>query len=1210
MRVARSGGGNPSLTLSPVRDPPSGAAGMAPVRPMSARPARPGTPNVGGVLRPSSANAAAKGGALAKKKGAAGGVVSEDRYLTLEEEHRTLKRQLLEKDAKHKQLQTRLVRAEEAAKKAMLKAGAGKGGLSVAKQFDYEAENAELGNKLREAQRKIEAQHERVLHFKKQARDYKDKLQDALRLARAHRGARSGPGGGMGRRSQMIAVPAPTGPSADEAATAPVPGSASSDPEALSGEHVDLASAEAAKQFMALRNELEALREQNADLTMQLEDKGTAGAAEAEPADAHLPELERLRAEAVQLRRELGDARAAAAEATPLIEPRIVSGDAQLAAEVKSAWDKVSRLQARYDAAHGNLDQIKANHERVLDTLDETNRKLAVERKRSLELESKMRRLEVEAAGADDFKLMLEEARAEIVILSKENTQLLNSAMQAPTKAVEEARGLRARIAEQEKERADREIGYAKARMAAVEGRSAAPDAANLEIFKLQAELTVAQERIKMLENGATEAEKITAQLQKTSASPAKPSVSASPPPPPRPAAPELAPELYAAMGLPSDVPTLQAELVATRQEVTHLQGELAKARKMLVVQEEIAEEYRAEAEAAGAVVKGTAGGDKLIAADREIAKLRERCRKLEAQLVGAASDSTRTVRAGEDAVDEAAAPASAANDAQVLASCSAEETVMELALRYCELRPSSTVGARTSTFLTVDFYEHETQATAVQAGLSPEFNATLHYVCAADEFLARYMVEKQLVVELQRAAGQDFSRLGVAVVNMRQALRASAYGERAAGGAADITDANGVLIGQLHYSARLLRSLPEAAVAAAEARVADLILSGAEAAPGASAAGALVPAATAPTSAVRVIVERCVRLRPRPGAAGGEAAMRPYVSYTLPGVRRHDTALQRGADPLYNDARAVPTTREGAEAERLARGHLEVQVFDDAAPEDDLEAGVVGLCEVPLKDFVASGLPLSGAFPLRDRFGAPTGHVVLHVVWQDARSGEAVPALLRKQSGWGISPGGEGGALAAAEEAVAAVTAAAAAATAAPPALPAPPAQSNLPAGLPDPAVHVIMSVHRVSLGQAALAKLRDRRVFVLFEFLADYCDLSDQRTPSAEAAAEIAFDFTRAFNVDPAAHPEAAAALARMVRGVGSEAAISFSLVSESGAAGTQELAEVAYGEVSLAELAASGGDYVERELTLLGAEGERLGTASLTLIAYRALGAVTAQ
>ena len=122
---------------------------------------------------------------------------------------------------------------------------------------------------------------------------------------------------------------------------------------------------------------------------------------------------------------------------------------------------------------------------------------------------------------------------------------------------------------------------------------------------------------------------------------------------------------------------------------------------------------------------------------------------------------------------------------------------------------------------------------------------------------------------------------------------------------------------------------------------------------------------------------------------------MRPYVSYTLPGVRRHDTALQRGADPLYNDARAVPTTREGAEAERLARGHLEVQVFDDAAPEDDLEAGVVGLCEVPLKDFVASGLPLSGAFPLRDRFGAPTGHVVLQALpWPQMSRYNNLPVL------------------------------------------------------------------------------------------------------------------------------------------------------------------------------------------------------------------------
>ena len=45
-------------------------------------------------------------------------------------------------------------------------------------------------------QRKIDAQHERVLHFKNVAKDYKAKLADAMRLAKSHRAGRGTIGGG------------------------------------------------------------------------------------------------------------------------------------------------------------------------------------------------------------------------------------------------------------------------------------------------------------------------------------------------------------------------------------------------------------------------------------------------------------------------------------------------------------------------------------------------------------------------------------------------------------------------------------------------------------------------------------------------------------------------------------------------------------------------------------------------------------------------------------------------------------------------------------------------------------------------------------------------------------------------------------------------------------------------------------------------------
>ena len=50
------------------------------------------------------------------------------------------------------------------------------------------------------------------------------------------------------------------------------------------------------------------------------------------------------------------------------------------------------------------------------------------------------------------------------------------------------------------------------------------------------------------------------------------------------------------------------------------------------------------------------------------------------------------------------------------------------------------------------------------------------------------------------------------------------------------------------------------------------------------------------------------------------------------PGVRRHDTSLQKGADPVFDDARAIPMAREGADADRLNT------VFISVDPERDTQ--------------------------------------------------------------------------------------------------------------------------------------------------------------------------------------------------------------------------------------------------------------------------------
>jgi hypothetical protein len=119
-----------------------------------------------------------------------------------------------------------------------------------------------------------------------------------------------------------------------------------------------------------------------------------------------LEELRRVRGEGekvAQLRRELADARAAAAMVADATKSAaLYSGaamgrrtvawgntagamrssqggaleGANLSAELRAAWERVTSLQKRYDAAAEALASINSNHERALQQLEETHRQL------------------------------------------------------------------------------------------------------------------------------------------------------------------------------------------------------------------------------------------------------------------------------------------------------------------------------------------------------------------------------------------------------------------------------------------------------------------------------------------------------------------------------------------------------------------------------------------------------------------------------------------------------------------------------------------------------------------------------------------------------------------------------------------------------------------------------------------------------------------
>ena len=78
-------------------------------------------------------------------------------------------------------------------------------------------------------------------------------------------------------------------------------------------------------------------------------------------------------------------------------------------------------------------------------------------------------------------------------------------------------------------------------------------------------------------------------------------------------------------------------------------------------------------------------------------------------------------------------------------------ENLFELHLHSAELaRTALGADLDPSTFLSVDFFEHETQATSIFAGTEPMYDLTLQFVVRTDAFFLEYLDTSLLRIEVR----------------------------------------------------------------------------------------------------------------------------------------------------------------------------------------------------------------------------------------------------------------------------------------------------------------------------------------------------------------------------------------------------------------------------------------------------------------------------
>ncbi|QDZ23034.1 hypothetical protein A3770_09p55520 [Chloropicon primus] len=607
--------------------------------------------------------------------------------------------------------------------------------------------------------------------------------------------------------------------------------------------------------------------------------------------------------------------------------------------EIAVARRQIDRLENRYGDSQRMVEDMKAAQKRLVDQLEETNKKLAEERKHCMMLEVEQKKLVFDIQGARDLKPLLEQAQKDILELEKENHQLMSSAIKAPQAALNELKNARWDAIEHQKQRnaaelreteLRRELASMKKQLSTAGSYSGADmlsvrverDNAVKEVAKVKIELEAANEKLKVYQ--ALKNDEAKQQLDPTD------------------------PIESAMMSV-----TMTGSEKEMSYELKHLQEayakqtlELEKLNLVLRHEEQRCTNLIAENESLkNQLDSAKASYDKRLGAYQgELTMKQERISKLEAKLCFSSEgvDPSQKLKNEEDMLQDI--------------ELKENEDLLILSMHSVSYIENTGFDASTSTFLVVDFYEHEPQTSDVVQGLKPRLDTSFQFVVAVDNFFISYMNSRNVVVEVNRVSGLDYQVVGAAEIPLRQMLSDKYSGNLRA---CDVFGNGGKLLGKLFYSIEFQNNL-----------VRELKVDSSLPELDSDDHGYM-------TTGIEILIESCAGLA-LPDTKGEDIVA--YFNYKLLDFPEHDTVFGTGKDPVFKDKNLLKAKWSPELRDALHSSDLELKCFHDS---ETLEGSFIGECKIAIKD-LADGIPIDSVYPLHSRSGQEVGKVKVHVQWVD----------------------------------------------------------------------------------------------------------------------------------------------------------------------------------------------------------------------------------
>ncbi|MCQ2818738.1 MAG: hypothetical protein MJ252_15840 [archaeon] len=312
-------------------------------------------------------------------------------------------------------------------------------------------------------------------------------------------------------------------------------------------------------------------------------------------------------------------------------------------------------------------------------------------------------------------------------------------------------------------------------------------------------------------------------------------------------------------------------------------------------------------------------------------------------------------------------------------------------------------------TFLTVDFYLHETQTSNLVSGSNPNFNFQLTFRVNVDDYLLRHINNESITLELYFLKDNIHSIFATGKIPLNQLVKAETGSKtRVVKGLCTINSSKdkSIVIGSIKYKMRMRFSILEAIKSLNERlkltkelspindindKMVGELLTGEQ-------GGNLIeyrdPTNANKVYSIKIVIVKAEGIKLK----GGLRKVNPYIYYNFYDKGEHYSSVSSGINPEFRDIQTYVVIYTSAFNDYLENKTFEVYLFDSAKPlevdvgkeveliKSNEESGLLGIAKIKLKDLILKQ-KIEGLAPLTNEDGKiNVGYLTVNITMEETK--------------------------------------------------------------------------------------------------------------------------------------------------------------------------------------------------------------------------------